>query len=63
MRFDFKRFVEAESALQLVALMPDQQTLLAFDLVFGPKEHVFTVTADFEDWIAILDRCQATTAF
>jgi glyoxylase-like metal-dependent hydrolase (beta-lactamase superfamily II) len=35
-RFEFKRFIDAESALQLVALMPDQQTLLGFDLVFGP---------------------------
>src|SRR5262245_618215 len=25
-RFEFKRFIDAESALQLVALMPDQQT-------------------------------------
>ena len=31
-RFEFKRFIDAESALQLVALMPDQQTLLGFDL-------------------------------
>ena len=54
-RFEFKRFTDAESALQLVALMPDQQTLLGFDLVFGPNDHVFTVTANFENWIAILE--------
>lgn len=42
--FEFLRFVDAESALQLVAIMPDQRSLLAFDLVFAPNEHVFTVT-------------------
>jgi glyoxylase-like metal-dependent hydrolase (beta-lactamase superfamily II) len=54
-RFEFKRFIDAESALQLVALMPEQQTMLGFDLVFGPNDHVFTVTAHFENWIAILE--------
>ena len=57
--FEFKRFIDAESALQLVALMLDQQTLLGFDLVFGPNDHVFTVTAHFENWIAILDGLNA----
>src|SRR5262245_4482769 len=54
-RFEFKRFIDAESALQLVALMPEQQTMLGFDLMFGPNDHVFTVTAHFENWIAILE--------
>jgi hypothetical protein len=58
-RFEFKRFIDAESALQLVALMPDQQTLLGFDLVFGPNDHVFTVTAHFGNWIAILEGLNA----
>jgi glyoxylase-like metal-dependent hydrolase (beta-lactamase superfamily II) len=52
--FEFKRFVDAESALQLVALMPAQRTLLAFDLAFAPDEHVFTVTPYFDNWIDIL---------
>ena len=41
--------------MQLVAVMPDQQTLLAFDLAFAPNEHVFTVTPHFDNWIKILD--------
>ncbi len=40
--FDFRRFVDAESDLQLAALLPEQKVLLAFDLVFSPKQHVFT---------------------
>ena len=62
-RFEFKRFIDAESALQLVALMPEQQTLLGFDLVFGPNDHVFTVTADFENWIAILEGLNALPGY
>jgi len=29
---------------------PEQQTFLGFDLVFAPDEHVFTVTAHFNNW-------------
>jgi glyoxylase-like metal-dependent hydrolase (beta-lactamase superfamily II) len=54
-RIEFTRFIDAESALQLVALMPDLQTLLAFDLIFAPNEHVFTVTSHFENWITVLE--------
>src|SRR5262245_20670012 len=62
-RFEFKRFIDAESALQLVALMPEQQTMLGFDLVFGPNDHVFTVTAHFENWIAILEGVNALPGY
>jgi glyoxylase-like metal-dependent hydrolase (beta-lactamase superfamily II) len=62
-RTEFTRFVEAESALQLVALMPDLQTLLAFDLVFAPNEHVFTVTSHFESWIGILQGLNRLTGY
>jgi glyoxylase-like metal-dependent hydrolase (beta-lactamase superfamily II) len=55
MHFVFKRYVNAESAIQLVALIPELQTIFAFDLVFGPNEHVFTVTSHFENWITILE--------
>src|SRR5882757_9697263 len=40
--YDFKRFVDAESDLQLAALLPAQKVLMAFDLVFSPNEHAFT---------------------
>src|SRR6476659_442105 len=34
--YDFKRFADAESDLQLAALLPEQKVLMAFDLVFSP---------------------------
>jgi len=36
------------------SFMPEQQTLFGFDLVFAPDEHVFTVTAHFNNWNRIL---------
>jgi glyoxylase-like metal-dependent hydrolase (beta-lactamase superfamily II) len=57
--FEFRRYVDAESALQLVALLPEQRTLLAFDLAFAPNDHVFTVTPHFDHWIAILQELNA----
>src|SRR3984893_14598094 len=41
--YDFKRFIDAEADLQLAALLPEQKVLMAFDLVFSPNEHAFTV--------------------
>src|SRR5712675_443964 len=46
--YDFKRFVDAESDLQLAALLPEQKVLMAFDLVFSPNEHAFTVVDHFD---------------
>ena len=40
--YDFKRFVDAESDLQLAALLPEQKVLMAFDLAFSPNQHAFT---------------------
>ena len=40
--------------------MPEQQTFLGFDLVFAPDEHVFTVTAHFNNWNGILWIAQRT---
>jgi glyoxylase-like metal-dependent hydrolase (beta-lactamase superfamily II) len=61
--FEFLRYVDAESALQLVAIMPDQRSLLAFDLAFAPSEHVFTVTPHFDNWIQILDGLKALATY
>lgn len=62
-RFEFLRFVDAESALQLVAIMPDQRVMLAFDLAFAPTEHVFTVTPHFTNWMQILDGLRARSTY
>src|SRR5258705_8536824 len=54
--YDFKRFVDAESDLQLPALLPEQKFLMAFALGFSPKEHVFTVLNHFDHWMIVLER-------
>ena len=48
--YDFKRFVDAESDLQLAALLPEQKVLMAFDLVFSPNQHAFTGANHFDHW-------------
>jgi glyoxylase-like metal-dependent hydrolase (beta-lactamase superfamily II) len=53
--YDFKRFVDAESDLQLAALLPEQKVLMAFDLVFSPNEHVFTGANHFDHWMIVLE--------
>ena len=54
-RFEFRELLEIESDVQLLALLPDQQVLLAFDLVFAPRDHAFTVAPHFDHWISVLD--------
>jgi hypothetical protein len=61
--YDFKRFVDAESDLQLAALLPEQKVLMAFDLVFSPNEHAFTVVDHFDHWIIILDQLKALQGY
>jgi hypothetical protein len=56
---DFKRFVDAESDLQLAALLPEQKVLMAFDLVFSPNEHAFTVVDHFDHWMIVLEHLKA----
>jgi hypothetical protein len=53
--YDFKRFVDAEADLQLAALLPEQKVLMAFDLVFSPNEHAFTVVDHFDHWMIVLE--------
>ena len=52
--YEFEEFDEGESKYQLVARMPAQKALLAFDLVFPKHVHVFTVAPYFDHWIEIL---------
>ncbi len=53
--FEFRELLDIESDVQLLALMPEQQVLLAFDLVFAPRDHAFTVAGHFGHWISVLD--------
>ena len=61
--YDFKRFVDAESDLQLAALLPEQKVLMAFDLVFSPKQHAFTGGNHFDQWIIILETLKALQGY
>jgi hypothetical protein len=57
--YDFRRFVDAESDFQLAALLPEQNVLMAFDLVFSPNEHAFTVVDHFDHWMIVLEQLKA----
>jgi len=61
--YDFKRFVDAEADLQLAALLPEQKVLMAFDLVFSPTEHVFTVVDHFDHWMIVLESLKALQGY
>src|SRR6202165_6144500 len=61
--YDFKRFVDAESDLQLAALLPEQKVLMAFDLVFSPNQHAFTGADHFDHWMTILEQLKALQGY
>src|ERR1700726_4236084 len=61
--YDFKRFVDGESDLQLGALLPDEKVLMAFDLVFSPNQHAFTGGNHFDHWMIILDSLKALQGY
>jgi glyoxylase-like metal-dependent hydrolase (beta-lactamase superfamily II) len=61
--YDFKRFVDAESDLQLAALLPEQKVLMAFDLVFSPNQHAFTVVDHFDHWMIVLESLKALDGY
>jgi hypothetical protein len=61
--YDFKRFVDAEADLQLAALLPEQKVLMAFDLVFSPNEHAFTVVDHFAHWMIVLEQLKALQGY
>src|SRR6266481_3075894 len=61
--YDFKRFVDAESDLQLAVLLPEQEVLMAFDVVFSPNEHAFTVVDHFDHWMIVLEQLKALKGY
>jgi hypothetical protein len=61
--YDFKRFVDAESDLQLAVLLPEQKVLMAFDLIFSPNEHAFTVVDHFDHWMIVLEQLNALQGY
>jgi glyoxylase-like metal-dependent hydrolase (beta-lactamase superfamily II) len=61
--YDFKRFVDGESDLQLAALLPDQKVLMAFDLVFSPNQHAFTGANHVDHWMIVLESLKALQGY
>jgi glyoxylase-like metal-dependent hydrolase (beta-lactamase superfamily II) len=61
--YDFRRVVDAESDLQLAALLPEQKVILAFDLVFSPSQHVFTGGNHFDHWLIVLESLKALQGY
>jgi glyoxylase-like metal-dependent hydrolase (beta-lactamase superfamily II) len=61
--YDFKRFVDAESDLQLAAVLPEQKVLMAFDLVFSPDQHAFTGANHFDHWMLVLESLKALQGY
>src|ERR1700737_4173533 len=61
--YNFRRFVDAESDLQLAALLPEQKVLMAFDLVFSPNEHAFTGANHFDHWMIVLESLKALQGY
>src|SRR6476646_3293273 len=61
--YDFRRFVDAESDVQLAALLPEQKVLMAFDLVFSPNQHVFTGANHFDHWLIVLESLKALQGY
>jgi glyoxylase-like metal-dependent hydrolase (beta-lactamase superfamily II) len=61
--YDFRRFVDAESDLQLAVLLPEQKMLMAFDLVFSPNQHAFTGANHFDHWLIVLESLRALQGY
>jgi glyoxylase-like metal-dependent hydrolase (beta-lactamase superfamily II) len=61
--YDFRRFVDAESDLQLAALLPEQKVMLAFDLVYSPKQHIFTGGKHPDHWLTALESLKALQGY
>jgi glyoxylase-like metal-dependent hydrolase (beta-lactamase superfamily II) len=61
--YDFRRFVDAESDLQLAVLLPEQKVLMAFDLVFSTNQHAFTGGNHFDHWLIVLESLKALQGY
>jgi glyoxylase-like metal-dependent hydrolase (beta-lactamase superfamily II) len=61
--FDFQQIADAEADDQLIARLPAQRVLMAFDVVFAPTTHVFTLTTHFDHWIGLLKELQGRKDF
>jgi glyoxylase-like metal-dependent hydrolase (beta-lactamase superfamily II) len=60
---EFREYLDAESNVQLVALLPEQQVMFAFDLVFAPRDYAFTLVPNFDNWVTILESLKATRGY
>lgn len=61
-RFDFERQPDGESDWQTIVRLPDAGVVMAFDLVFPPDTHLFTVANYYDHWIQILQGLKGDAA-
>jgi glyoxylase-like metal-dependent hydrolase (beta-lactamase superfamily II) len=61
--FDFREYKDAESDDQLVALLPKQHVLMAFDTVFQPNDYIFTVSPYFDHWVTVLNSIKSIKGY
>jgi hypothetical protein len=61
--YDFKKFEDGEYDVQLAALFLRHKLLMAFDLVFSPTVHAFTVAPFFDHWIGVLGPLKAMEGY
>jgi len=62
-RLEFWEYPHGESDVQLMALLPEEQVMLAFDLVFAPRDHAFTLAGHFDNWVTILESLKAMPGY
>lgn len=62
-RFEFRELIDGEANFQLLALLPEQRVMLAFDLVYAAHDHMFTVQPTFDHWIGLLEELQALDGY
>lgn len=53
-RFEFERQPDGESDWQSIVRLPVAGVVMAFDLVFPPETHLFTVANYYDHWVEIL---------
>ncbi|WP_413873881.1 MBL fold metallo-hydrolase [Albidovulum sp.] len=61
-RFEFERQPDGESDWQTIVRLPDAGVVMAFDLVFPAKTHLFTVANYYDHWVEILQGLKGNAA-
>lgn len=62
-QLEFREYLDAESNVQVLALLPEQGVMLAGDIVFAPRDHAFTLVPNFDNWVTIIDSLKAMPGY